>query len=70
MPGSAERRPANIVLTSTKRALAAELGAAGETISRTLAKFRAQHLLAVKGRTVTVLSPARLAALLRRNLGE
>jgi CRP-like cAMP-binding protein len=54
----------------TKRVLAAELGTVGETFSRTLAKFRAQKLIAVKGRTVTVLSPSRLSALLRRNLGE
>jgi len=50
--------------------LAAEPGTVGETFSRTLAKFREQKLLIVKGRTVTVLSPARLKALLRRNLGE
>jgi CRP/FNR family transcriptional regulator len=50
--------------------LAAELGTVSETFSRTLAKFREQKLLAVKGRTVTVLSPVRLSALLRHNLGE
>jgi hypothetical protein len=33
-------------------------------------KFRRQELLAVKGKVVTVLSPAKLTALLRRNLGE
>jgi CRP-like cAMP-binding protein len=54
----------------TKRVLAAELGTVSETFSRTLAKFREQELVAVKGRTVTVLSPKRLAELLRRNLGE
>jgi CRP/FNR family transcriptional regulator len=54
----------------TKRVLAAELGTVSETFSRTLAKFREQKLLAVKGKTITVLSPARLNALLRRNLGE
>jgi CRP/FNR family transcriptional regulator len=63
-------RPVKIELTLTKRALAAELGTVSETFSRTLAKFREQKLLTVKGRTVTVLSPARLNALLRRNLGE
>jgi CRP/FNR family transcriptional regulator len=63
-------RPARIELTMTKRVLAAELGTVSETFSRTLAKFRAMQLLAVKGRVVTVLSPARLSALLRRNLGE
>lgn len=62
--------PVNIQLTVTKRVLAAELGTVGETFSRTLAKFRQQKLIAVKGKTVTVLSPAKLAAVLRRNLGE
>lgn len=66
-PGEA---PVKIELTMTKRVLAAELGTISETFSRTLAKFRRQKLLAVKGKTVTVLSPLRLNALLRRNLGE
>jgi CRP/FNR family transcriptional regulator len=62
--------PVKIELTMTKRVLAAELGTIGETFSRSLAKFRAQKLLTVKGKTVTVLSPAKLTDLLRRNLGE
>ncbi len=62
--------PATIELLMTKRVLAAELGTVSETFSRTLAKFREQGLIEVKGRTVTVISPAKLAALLRRNLGE
>ena len=62
--------PVKIELALTKRVLAAELGTVSETFSRTLAKFRAQKLLLVKGKTVTVLSPAKLSALLRRNLGE
>lgn len=69
-PGPVNEKPASIELTMTKRALAAELGTVGETFSRTLAKFRQQKLLAVKGRKVTVLNPAKLSALLRRNLGE
>jgi CRP/FNR family transcriptional regulator, dissimilatory nitrate respiration regulator len=63
-------KPARIELTMTKRVLAAELGTVSETFSRTLAKFRAQKLIAVKGKSVTILSPAKLSALLRRNLGE
>ena len=59
-----------IELPMTKRVLAAELGTVSETFSRTLAKFREQGLIAVKGKTVTVISPARLAALLRKHLGE
>ena len=62
--------PVKIELTSTKRVLAAELGTVSETFSRTLAKFREQKLISVKGKTLTILSPAKLNALLRRNLGE
>ena len=69
-PNPPGKRPVKVELTMTKRVLAAELGTVGETFSRTLAKFREQKLLTVKGRTVTILSPARLSELLRRNLGE
>ena len=62
--------PVTIELAMTKRVLAAELGTVSETFSRTLAKFRAQKLITVKGKTVTVLSPAKLSTLLRQNLGE
>ncbi|HUC84531.1 MAG TPA: Crp/Fnr family transcriptional regulator [Candidatus Acidoferrales bacterium] len=69
-PNPQSEAPVSIELTVTKRVLAAELGTVGETFSRTLAKFRKQKLLAVKGKTVTVLSPLKLNGLLRRNLGE
>lgn len=69
-PNPKSDQPVAIELTMTKRVLAAELGTVGETFSRTMAKLREQKLLAVKGRTVTVLSPKRLVELLRRNLGE
>src|SRR5690349_1141244 len=69
-PDPASEKPVPIELSMTKRVLAAELGTVSETFSRTLAKFREQKLLTVKGKTVVVLSPARLSALLRRNLGE
>src|ERR1017187_5911135 len=69
-PNLQSESPVKIELTMTKRVLAAELSTVSETLSRTLAKFRQQKLLAVKGKTVTVLSPAKLSALLRRNLGE
>ncbi len=69
-PNRESDRPVEIDLGMTKRVLAAELGTVSETFSRTLAKFREQKLLEVKGKSVTVLSPARLYALLRRNLGE
>jgi CRP-like cAMP-binding protein len=54
----------------TKRVLAAELGTVSETFSRTLAKFREQKLVTVTGKTLVVLSPAKLEGLLRRHLGE
>jgi CRP/FNR family transcriptional regulator len=63
-------QPCRIELPVTKRVLAAELGTISETFSRTLAKFRQQKLITVQGKVITVLSPAKLAALLRRNLGE
>ena len=69
-PSPASERPATIELSMTKRVLAAELGTVSETFSRTLAKFREQKLIAVKGKTITVLDPSRLAALLRQHLGE
>ena len=68
-PDPRSESPVKIELTMTKRVLAAELGTVSETFSRTLAKFREQKLIAVKGKAVTVLSPAKLSALLRRNLG-
>lgn len=69
-PNQQTEQPVRIELTMTKRVLAAELGTVSETFSRTLAKFREQKLLTVKGKTITVLSPTKLSALLRRNLGE
>lgn len=69
-PNPHSETPVRIELKTTKRVLAAELGTVSETFSRTLAKFREQKLVTVKGKMVTVLSPARLNALLRRHLGE
>jgi CRP/FNR family transcriptional regulator, dissimilatory nitrate respiration regulator len=69
-PNPQSEQTVRIELTMTKRVLAAELGTVSETFSRTLAKFREQNLVSVKGKTLTVLSPAKLSALLRRNLGE
>jgi CRP-like cAMP-binding protein len=69
-PNPHSEQTVRIELTMTKRVLAAELGTVSETFSRTLAKFREQKLVAVKGKTLVVLSPAGLHALLRRHLGE
>jgi len=69
-PNPQSEAPVKIELAMTKRVLAAELGTVSETFSRTLAKFRKQKLIAVKGKTVTIISPVKLNALLRQNLGE
>jgi CRP-like cAMP-binding protein len=69
-PNPASEREHSFALPMTKRVLAAELGTVSETLSRTLAKFREQELLTVQGSRIAVRSPARLQALLRRNLGE
>jgi CRP-like cAMP-binding protein len=45
------------------------MGTTSETLSRTLAKFRDQKLLRVKG-NVVVMRPRELQKLLQRNLGE
>jgi CRP/FNR family transcriptional regulator len=68
-PDPNSNKPVNLELPMTKRVLAAELGTVSETLSRTLAKFREQALVRVKGKTITVLSPERLSELLRRHLG-
>lgn len=61
------KEPISILLPTTKRVLAAELGMASETLSRTFAKFRKHGLIEVQGRLVTVLAPSALAALVRNS---
>jgi CRP-like cAMP-binding protein len=63
-------RTVEIKLDRTKRVLAAEMGTTSETLSRTLAKFRDQNLLRVKGNIITLTRPGELRKLLQRNLGE
>jgi CRP/FNR family transcriptional regulator len=62
--------PAIVQLDRTKRVLAAEMGTTSETLSRTLAKFRDQKLLRVRGNTITLTKPRELQKLLQQNLGE
>lgn len=69
-PHKEQQSPVRIELPMTKRVLAAEIGTVSETLSRTLAKFREQNLVRVNGKLVTVVSPANLMGLLRKNLGE
>jgi len=67
-PDPDSREPQRIELRMTKHLLALELGVASETLSRTLNKFRTQHLVHVQGRSLTLLCPARLTEFLRRKL--
>lgn len=67
-PDPDAEQPVTIELHTTKRVLAAELGTVSETFSRTLAAFRRQKLLAVHGKSLTVLHPRRLREFLRRHL--
>ena len=69
-PAPPTDKKVKIELSASKRVLAAELGTVSETLSRTLAKFKMQKLLKVDGKMITVLSPANLSKLLRKNLGE
>lgn len=69
-PDQNSDEPVKILLPGTKRVLAAELGTISETFSRTLAKFRDENLVEVNGKSITVLSPARLATSLRKSIGE
>lgn len=68
-PRPLPNEPFVIHLDRTKRVLAAEMGATSETLSRTLAKFRDQKLLRVKGNAITLLQPRALAQVLERHLG-
>lgn len=69
-PDRSSHNPAEVLLPTTKRVLASELGTVSETFSRTLAKLREQELVFVNGKSITVLDPSGLSALVRRNLGE
>lgn len=66
-PNPSGEEAVTVQLTTTKRALAAELGTVSETLSRTLAKMRDQKLLQTSGKTFTIESPAQLSAFLARN---
>ena len=65
-PDPQSSKPCSIELDTTKRVLAAELGTASETVSRALAKFRAQKLISTDGNFVTLHCPTRLARLVAR----
>jgi CRP/FNR family transcriptional regulator, dissimilatory nitrate respiration regulator len=67
-PDPKSGEPQRIRLQMTKHLLALELGIASETLSRTLHKFRAQRLVDVQGRFVTLLCPVRLGEFVRQKL--
>ena len=69
-PRPVPNEPVAVQLDRTKRVLAAEMGTTSETLSRTLAKFREQKLVQVKGNTITLTRPRALQQLLQKNLGE
>jgi hypothetical protein len=62
--------PRQIPSIRPSRLLAAEMGTTSEMLSRTLAKFRDQKLLRVKGNSVVVTRPRELQKLPQRHLGE
>jgi CRP/FNR family transcriptional regulator len=69
-PDPNSTRPVSVEIKTTKRVLAAELGTVSETLSRTLAKFRDQKLIVVKGKALTVANPSQLKRVLEQHLGE
>ena len=69
-PTPRRAEPLEISLDVTKSVLAAELGTRNETLSRALAKLRDAGHIAVDGKRISVLSPLRLEAQFRSNLGE
>jgi CRP-like cAMP-binding protein len=63
-------RDVTIELGTTKRVLAAELGTSSETLSRTFARLRDDHLLEVRGNRLRISNPDALRARFSRLLGE
>ncbi len=61
-PAGSLEKPDAFVLPVTKRILAGQLGVTSETLSRTLARFRRENLIAVEGPRVALLDPSGLRA--------
>ena len=52
--------PVEIELTMTKKVLAGQLGVTSETLSRNLARFRSEKLIAVDGSRIRLIDPVGL----------
>lgn len=61
-PADAAEEPAEFALPVTKKVLAGQLSVTSETLSRTLARFRAEGLILVAGPRVRILDPDGLRA--------
>ncbi len=61
-PAAALGCPVEIVLPVTKKVLAGQLGVTSETLSRTLARFRAEGVVEVRGASIRILDGEKLAA--------
>jgi CRP/FNR family transcriptional regulator, dissimilatory nitrate respiration regulator len=59
--------PCQIHITTTKRALASELGIASETLSRIFRRFQRAELIEVRGNQITLLCPVKLTQLVEEN---
>lgn len=62
--------PVTIEIGQPKRVLAAEIGTVGETLSRTLARWRERGLIETHERAFLLPDPPALDALVRRSLGD
>ncbi|PTY08062.1 Crp/Fnr family transcriptional regulator [Opitutaceae bacterium EW11] len=61
-PAAAAGCPAVFTLPIAKKVLAGQLGVAGETLSRTFARFRDENILRVAGSKITVMDSQKLRA--------
>ncbi len=63
-------QPQTVLLSIPKKVVASELGMASETFSRVLAQLQCERLIAIRGRSVVLLSPRRLRASMLEEMNE